>query len=63
MQEFPRKGPTSDHGAPASRLFATFKLATPWVVEIVHKSDVAAQPRKAANINMPGIVAKETRPS
>ncbi len=52
MQEFPRSdGASGGRGrARASRLFATFKLATPYV-EMVRRSDAAAHVKTPANVN------------
>lgn len=57
MQEVPRAGGTSKdgHAAPEVRLFATFKLATPYV-EIMQKRDGAGEAKAAANFNRIALV-------
>ncbi len=60
MQEFPRTGGTSNDGraAPHARLFATFKLATPYI-EMVQQRTVAGEARAAANVNRVGLVPED----
>jgi hypothetical protein len=60
MQEFPRTGGTSNDGraAPHARLFATFKLATPYVA-MVQRRAVAGEARTAANVNRVGLVTED----
>jgi len=57
MQEFPRAGGASGNGPGARpvRLFATFKLATPYV-EIIDKSALADRRKPAANVNRVSVV-------
>lgn len=59
MQRSPRSGGASGERreAPAPKLFATFKLATPYV-EMVRKSAVAGQSKTPANINRVGLIPK-----
>ena len=58
MQESSQTGGASGkrRGAPHARLFATFKLATPYV-EMVQKRAVAGDGRPAANLNRVGLVS------
>jgi hypothetical protein len=61
MQEFSQAGGTSGSGraAPQARLFATFKLASPYI-EIVQKRAVAGNAKPAANLNRVGLVSNLT---
>lgn len=58
MQESSHAGGSSGsrRAGPQARLFATFKLATPYI-EIVHKSAVAGDAKPAANLNRVGLVS------
>jgi hypothetical protein len=60
MQEVPRAGGTSNDGRAAreARLFATFKLATPYV-EMVQRRAGAGEAKAAANINHIGLVSPD----
>ena len=60
MQEVPRRGSPSSDGRPAPepRLFATFKLATPYV-EMVQKRSGAGDRKTAANINRISLVSPD----
>lgn len=57
MQESPRTGGASpERDAPRhARLFATFKLATPYI-EMVQRRAGAGEAKLAANINRAGLV-------
>jgi hypothetical protein len=48
-------GASGNRAAPQARLFATFKLATPYV-EIVQRRAVAGDAKPAANVNHTGLV-------
>lgn len=58
MQESSQAGGASGNrrAAPQARLFATFKLATPYI-EIVQKRAVAGDAKPAANLNRVGLVS------
>lgn len=61
MQEFPSTGQASgrERRGTARRL-ATFKLATRAAVEIAHGQSPGDQPPRAANVNRPGIVPRDS---
>lgn len=63
MQESSHAGGTSGNGraAPQARLFATFKLATPYI-EIVQKRAVAGNAKPAANLNRVALVSSTAAP-
>lgn len=56
-------GASGDRTGPHARLFATFKLATPYV-EIVQKRAVAGDAKPAANVNHagPAVMSLDARP-
>ncbi|MCC6912815.1 MAG: hypothetical protein IT566_03865 [Rhodospirillaceae bacterium] len=60
MQGSSQAGGTPGNGraAPQARLFATFKLAAPYI-EIVQKRTVAGNAKPAANLNRAGFAAVE----
>ncbi|MGE3333755.1 MAG: hypothetical protein AB7I36_08935 [Rhodospirillaceae bacterium] len=64
MRESSQAGGTSGNGrtAPQARLFATFKLATPYI-EIVQKRAVAGAAKPAANLNRIGLVSSGLTPT
>lgn len=63
MQESSHTGGASDkrRAAPQARLFATFKLATPYI-EVIHKSTGAGEAKTAANVNRVGLVPSGVTP-
>ncbi|MGE3474697.1 MAG: hypothetical protein AB7H70_02700 [Rhodospirillaceae bacterium] len=54
--------PGNGRAAPQARLFATFKLATPYI-EIVQKRTVVGDAKPAANLNRVGLVALDLTPA
>ncbi len=63
MQESSQTGGASGRGraAPRARLFATFKLAAPYI-EIVQKRALAGNARPAANFNRIALVSSNLAP-
>lgn len=64
MQKSSHAGGSSGNGraGPQARLFATFKLAAPYI-EIVQKSALAGNAKPAANLNRVGLVSSNPTPA